>query len=82
MCLAEDVVLDAGAKVLVAGGTAGVASLRKDQGLSHAGHSHLELALAAPVLARAEPNSGAAGTSVRIYLRKDKKYCATTVRKE
>lgn len=31
MCLAEDVVLGAGAKVLVAGGTAGVASLRKDQ---------------------------------------------------
>lgn len=52
-----------------------MASLRKDQGLPHAGHSHLELA-------SAEPSSGAGGTSVRIYLRKSKKYCAATAREE
>lgn len=41
MCLAEDDVLRAGVRVLVAGGASGMAFLRKDQGLPCAGQQLL-----------------------------------------
>ena len=67
---------------MVAGGAAGVAPLRKDQGLPCAGHSHLQLAPTDPPLAKAKPISDAGGTSVVTYLRKGKKHCAAAVREE
>lgn len=67
---------------MVAGAAAGVASLRVDQGLPCAGHSPSQLALEAPLLARAEPSSGAGGTSVGTYLREGKKCCTAAVREE
>lgn len=39
-------------------------SLKKDTGLCCAGHSHAELALTAPTLAKAEAISGTAGVSL------------------
>lgn len=50
-----------------------MAPLRKDMGLSCAGHNHSELALTDPMVAKAEPISGNGDAPVLMYLRKGKK---------
>lgn len=65
--------LCASVNVWIAGAAAGVAPLRKDMVLSCAGHSHSELALTDPMVAKAEPLSGNGDASVLMYLRKGKK---------
>lgn len=53
-------------------GTAGVASVRKGQGLPHAGHSWSQPAPIGPWQDTAEPTSDTGGTSVITHLRKGK----------
>lgn len=73
MCSAEDDVLSAGIKVLVARGTAEVACLRKDQLLPRAGRNHLQLDQTDPLWPKLNPSAN---------LRKGKTCWAVAVREE